>query len=33
MAFVVLMAILAIFGLLALAWMKYDDMHPGMPDN
>ena len=33
MAFVVLMAILAFFGLLALVWMKYDDMHPGMSDN
>ena len=33
MAFVVLMGILAFFGLLAIAWMRYDDMHPRVSDN
>ena len=32
MAFVVLMGITALLILLAIAWMKYDDMHPGMTD-
>ena len=32
MTFVVLMAILGIFGLLAIAWMKYDDLHPNVTE-
>ena len=29
MAYIVLMGITALLILIALAWMKYDDMHPG----
>ena len=28
MAFTVVLLVLGAFGLLAIAWMKYDDMHP-----
>ena len=28
MAFILVMAVLAVFGIAALAWMKYDDLHP-----
>ena len=32
MEFIVVMAILGVFGLLAIAWMRYDDMHPNTID-
>ena len=28
MAFILVLSILGLFGVLAIAWMKYDDMHP-----
>jgi len=30
MAFVAVMIVLSIFGLLAIAWMKYDDLHSNL---
>ena len=32
MAFIVLMGVTVLLGFLALAWMKYDDMHTNTSD-
>ena len=33
MAFVLVMCVIGLFGLLAIAWMKYDDIHSTNPSD